>query len=287
MATSAMHSGGLGDDGTGRVNGHIRRRKTARERKEQQLRSDARMMLRLVRGLMDVQSHRGSQLGLVGDKLRAALSPHAHMLATSADICKAPSEVDDHSALPATCNKGVPVACAVERSDNEHRHPTITLHGDWVPLPTFGAFAWHLPSVFHRSRCHGDSRDIAIQTDPVDSIEQAFAAYQRSAQEQFNAYEKQMGDMFSAVEALSAKLSVHARSAPLVQRGEHRLLLPCVSAACMLCNFHRLFSCHCLLRFCACAWQCARYKCLPPLHRDMIRRLSFCSLCCCVAVFLN
>ena len=50
-----------------------RRRKTAKERRAQRLRSEARAMQRLLHGLMDLQVHRGSQLSRVGVALRDVL----------------------------------------------------------------------------------------------------------------------------------------------------------------------------------------------------------------------
>ena len=50
-----------------------RRQKTAKERRDQQLRSDARCMARLVKGLLGVAHHRGNTLSVVGRHLLAAL----------------------------------------------------------------------------------------------------------------------------------------------------------------------------------------------------------------------
>ena len=50
-----------------------RRRKTAKERRVQQLRSDARSIARLMKGLLGAVHHRGNTLSLVGRHLLAAL----------------------------------------------------------------------------------------------------------------------------------------------------------------------------------------------------------------------
>lgn len=51
-----------------------RRRKSARERREQRLRAEARASQRLVRGLADLHAHRGSQLTTIGAALLVALN---------------------------------------------------------------------------------------------------------------------------------------------------------------------------------------------------------------------
>ena len=50
-----------------------RRRKTAAERRAQQLRSDGRTMLRVASMLSGISSHRGNELGRVGRALQQAL----------------------------------------------------------------------------------------------------------------------------------------------------------------------------------------------------------------------
>ena len=50
-----------------------RRRKTAKERRDQQLRSDARSMARMMKGLLGVAHHRGNPLRVVGRHFFAAL----------------------------------------------------------------------------------------------------------------------------------------------------------------------------------------------------------------------
>ena len=68
-----------------------RRKKTACERRAQQLRSDTRCSLRLLRGLSSLDEHRGSQLGILGTALRGVLSagfarPQAHRPAVNEDV---------------------------------------------------------------------------------------------------------------------------------------------------------------------------------------------------------
>ena len=54
----------------------LRRKKSAAERRAQQLRSDTRALQRLVSGLRELRTHRGSSLSLVGEQLHGLIMVH-------------------------------------------------------------------------------------------------------------------------------------------------------------------------------------------------------------------
>ena len=73
-----------------------RRKKTAGERRAQQLRSEARMAQRLVKGLVDIQLHRGGALSSVGKAILDALrNADYDPPATQPPSTTAPGPMDD------------------------------------------------------------------------------------------------------------------------------------------------------------------------------------------------
>ena len=73
-----------------------RRRKSACERREQRLRSEGRMALRLVRALHAIHSHRGGSLGQLGTALLQVLSPEDHHGERHADQQNARTQGSDY-----------------------------------------------------------------------------------------------------------------------------------------------------------------------------------------------
>lgn len=98
-----------------------RRKKTAKERREQQVRSDSRAILRLLRGLSLLGEHRGSRLGNVGTALRTALQARPEVVPPVVQACS-PQEVQAHmAAVPVTHENFV--------------QPDVVVCGTWELLP--------------------------------------------------------------------------------------------------------------------------------------------------------
>ena len=106
-----------------------RRRKSAWERRQQRLRSDARLASRLITGLSSIDSHRGNRLSSAGSVLQRALLACTRGSRDSGDADEVGDVLDE--SVCADIAGEVVGANEFEVNDDE----VVDSSGHWLPLP--------------------------------------------------------------------------------------------------------------------------------------------------------
>ena len=150
-----------------------RRRKTAKERREQRHRSEARTLQRVLQGLNGVSAHMGGQLTRIGGMLREAIL--LSRASPSADVVPLPAFAQRRTAAGDAAFSGCAPCTSVKRQRSDDDEGVGTLGGDLGSASVGGA------QHFDLAEGDGDDQQPAVTAAVSDDCASSHSASVRGA----------------------------------------------------------------------------------------------------------